>query len=179
MNQKQMPKIIFLNGCINSGKSTIANRLKSIVPNLAHVEVDDLHGFISWMPIERAIHLNLENAAHVTKTFVNAGIDVVFSYPLSKSDYDLLLHKFARVNAGFFPITLFTSLENSKRNRGSRKLSGWELNRIEWMHANGLANPGFGDLIDNTDLGIEANVEAVIKLAGLSRTPSCDESIKQ
>jgi hypothetical protein len=174
-----MPKIILLNGCINSGKSTIANRLKSVVPNLAHVEVDDLHRFISWMPIERAIHLNFENAANITKTFVNAGIDVVFSYPLSKPDYDLLLNKFEGVNADLFPITLFTSLENARRNRGSRKLSEWELNRIEWMYANGLANPGFGELIDNSDHSIEATVEAVIKLAGLSRMPAFSEEHKR
>jgi hypothetical protein len=40
------------------------------------------------------------------------------------------------------------------------------------MHANGLANPGFGALIDNSVLSIEATVEAVIKISGLSRTPA-------
>ncbi len=109
-----MPKIIFLNGCINAGKSTVANRLKEIVPNLAHVEVDDLHRFASWMPIERAIHLNWENAVNVTKTFVGVEMDVVFSYPLSKSDYEYLLTRFSGVNAHFIPITLYTSLEIGK-----------------------------------------------------------------
>lgn len=164
-----MPKIIFLNGCINSGKSTISARLKDVVPNLAHVEVDDLHRFISWMPIEKAINLNLENATNVTKTFVNAGIDVIFSYPLSKPDYEVLLTRFSGVKADFIPITLFTSLENAKRNRGSRNLSEWELNRIEWMYVNGLADPGFGKLVDNSGLSIEATVETVIEIAGLSK----------
>jgi hypothetical protein len=169
MHQKKtMPKIIFLNGCINSGKSTIANRLKHTVPNLAHVEVDDLHRFISWMPIEKAIHFNLKNAVFVTKTFVNAGIDVIFSYPLSKPDYEYLLTQFEGVAAEFVPITLFTSIENAKKNRGTRILSDWELNRIEWMFANGLADPGFGESIDTTDLSIEATVAAVIKSAGFS-----------
>jgi hypothetical protein len=124
------------------------------------------------MPIEKAIHLNLENAANVSRTFVGAGIDVVISYPLSKPNYDYVLAKIGSVEADFVPITLFTSLENAKRNRGGRNLSEWELCRIEWMHANGLANPGFGALIDNSVLSIEATVEAVIKISGLSRTPA-------
>lgn len=166
-----MPKLIFLNGCINSGKSTVADRLKAVVPNLAHVEVDALHAFISWMPIERAIPLNLENAVFVTRTFLKEGIDVVFSYPLSKSDYAHLLTKFEGVDAEFIPITLFTTLENAKRNRGTRVLDEWELERIEWMHRNGLARPGFGELIDTTGLGIDATVAAVIELAGLAGFP--------
>jgi hypothetical protein len=166
---KPMRKIIFLNGSINSGKSTVANRLKEIVPNLAHVEVDDLHGFISWMPIEQAIHLNWENAALVTRTFIRAGIDVVFSYPLSRRDYEYVLGKFDGVEARFIPITLFAEREAAKTNRGARELTPWERERIDWMHENGLALPGIGEVVDTTRQGLETTVDAVIRIAGLDR----------
>jgi hypothetical protein len=173
-----MRKVLFLNGCINSGKTTVARKLKADVNNLAHVEVDDLQRFISWMPIEQSIRLNLDNAAKITETFVGAGIDVVISYPLSKPNYDYLLTKLGSVEAEFIPITLFTSMENAKQNRGDRNLEEWELRRIEWMYANGLANPGFGQLIDNSRLSIDATVASIIKIAGLARTPTDSEKPK-
>jgi hypothetical protein len=165
----KMPKIIFLNGCINAGKSTVAKRLKEIVSNLAHVEVDDLHAFISWMPIEQAIHLNWENSVLVSKTFLKAGIDVIFTYPLSKADYEHILPMFSGVHAQFIPVTLFSSREILKTNRGYRILTEWEEKRIEWMFENGLAVPNFGVLIDNTKLSIDQTVEEVIRVAHLQR----------
>ena len=43
--------IIFLNGSINSGKSTIAKLLVKAMPNAAIVEIDALREMINWMPI--------------------------------------------------------------------------------------------------------------------------------
>jgi hypothetical protein len=164
-----MPKLIFLNGCINAGKSTVAGRLKRIVPDLAHVEVDDLHGFISWMPIEKAIRLNLENAVAVTKNFLAAGLDVVFSYPLSRGDYEILRARFAGMDAELLPITLYVEQAIGKSDRGARALTEWERDRIDWMHENGLARPGIGPLVDTTRLTIEEAVDAVLRLSGLRR----------
>jgi len=170
-----MPKLIFLNGCINAGKSTVAGRLKRIVPGLAHVEVDDLHGFIAWMPIEKAIHLNLENAIAVTKNFLGAGLDVLFTYPLSKGDFENLRTRLGDMRTEILPITLYVDREIGKTNRGRRELTDWEQARIDWMHENGLARPGIGPVIDATRLSIEETADAVLRLAGLRRVDPGDE----
>ncbi len=40
--------IIFINGPINSGKTTVAKILSSKIPNTVNVEIDNLHEFIDW-----------------------------------------------------------------------------------------------------------------------------------
>ena len=54
--------IVFINGSINSGKSTLAKLLADKLGNCAVLEIDNLREFIEWMPIEKAISINLENA---------------------------------------------------------------------------------------------------------------------
>lgn len=43
--------IIFLNGSINSGKSTVAKILANNISDVALVEIDALRFMIDWMPI--------------------------------------------------------------------------------------------------------------------------------
>jgi len=54
--------IIFINGPVNSGKSTTAKIVVEKIPNTALVEIDTLRSFIEWMPLKDAIEINLENA---------------------------------------------------------------------------------------------------------------------
>ena len=80
--------IIILNGSKNSGKTTVAKILQNKIPNTAHVEVDNLRDFISWMDGELgAYSLSIENAVLITKNFVKHGLNVVFTYLLEESDY--------------------------------------------------------------------------------------------
>ena len=61
--------IIFLNGSINSGKTTVAKILTRELPDSALVEIDAFHEMIEWMPIDQAVPINLENAVSVIKNF--------------------------------------------------------------------------------------------------------------
>ena len=63
--------IIFINGSINSGKSTIAKLLTQNIPQTANIEIDSLRHFIDWVEIDKAIPINLENAVLLIKNFVN------------------------------------------------------------------------------------------------------------
>ena len=74
--------IIFLNGSINSGKSTIAKLLAEKLGNSAIVEIDSLREFIDWMPLDKSIPINLENAVAVTKVFVKNNLNVIIPYIL-------------------------------------------------------------------------------------------------
>lgn len=84
--------IIFINGSINSGKSTISKLLQKIIPNTALVEVDSLREFIDWMPLQKSISLNLQNAVSVIKNFVDQKLNVIIPYHYQKKIiYSLLM----------------------------------------------------------------------------------------
>ena len=163
-----MNKLLFLNGAINCGKTTIGNRILEICENIAFVELDALHDFVSWMPIERAVPLNIKNGIDVTRNFINASIDVIFSYPLSDADFKYV-KSLIDFKCEIKCITLFCELNENIKNRGNRNLSDWEINRIKWMHENGLAKPAFSEVIDTTDRNILEVTDMIINKLGLKR----------
>ena len=158
-----MKKLIFLNGCINSGKSTIGKLLIEKCSNLACVEVDALHGFIPWMEIDEAVPLNIRNGLDVSRNFIHAGMDVVFAYPLSDKDFEYI-KTLVDFECKIEAVTLYCSLEENLRNRGGRELNAWEIERIKWMHKNGLASPGFSEIIDTTNRKAQDIAEQIIRL---------------
>src|SRR5215470_12078706 len=106
--ERDAPKIIWLNGAINSGKTATAKELQKLVPKTAHVEVDSLNAFIDWMPLEDSIPIDLDNAVAVARVFVSHGLNVVVTYPLSTICYERVLQR-AALPVRFF--TLRPSLE--------------------------------------------------------------------
>ena len=142
--------IILLNGSINSGKTTVSKHLVQLLPRTAHVEVDDLHGFIEWMPLAEAIPLNLRNAVAVTRNFVACGLNVVLSYPLPPGDYDYLMRELAPLGVPIHCVTLNPDLAAALTDRGTRELTGWELKRIPYHYETGINSPLFGIVVDNT-----------------------------
>jgi hypothetical protein len=163
-----MNKLIFLNGAVNCGKTTIGTILRDVCASVAFIDIDHLHGFIPWMPIEHAVPLNIKNGIDVARNFIAAGIDVVFGYPLSDEDFNYV-RSLIDFECEVTGITLFCSLKKNIQNRGERELSEWEVNRIKWMHEKGLARPGFSEIIDITNSGIDETVRIVIEKCGLKR----------
>ena len=82
--------IIFLNGSINSGKSTVAKLLSKQIPNCALVEIDTLRAMIDWMPIDQSIPFNLENGVSLITNFVKRELNVIVPYPLSQKNYEYM-----------------------------------------------------------------------------------------
>lgn len=141
--------IIFLSGSINSGKTTIAGLLKKQFPRSAHIEVDTIHDMYDWIPLEEAIPLNLKSALSLTLNFIEENIDVIITYPLSRDEYEFFnRHLPADVQRFFF--TLNPRLDHALTNRGNRKLTEWEIERIKYHYKTGVNDPGFGITIDNT-----------------------------
>lgn len=143
--------VIFINGSINAGKSTVAKLLSEKLANTALLEVDYFHAMIEWMPIDEAIQLNLENAVSVIRNFVKRGLHVVVPYPLSQKNYDFMQDGLKDLNTKVFVFTLAPELEKSLTNRGGRELTDWERERIKHHYKIGIANPLFGEIIDNSD----------------------------
>jgi uridine kinase len=82
--------VIFISGSFNSGKTTVAKLLKERIPNLAHIEVDDLRAFIDWMPLEESIPVNLDNTALLINSFSKREISSIVTYPLNQDEFEYL-----------------------------------------------------------------------------------------
>jgi len=155
--------IIFINGSINAGKSTVAKLLIKELPNTALVEIDAFHEMINWMPIEQSISLNLENAVSVIRNFVTRGLNVIIPYPLSQKNYDYMMENLKDLNTDIRIFTLAPQLEKVLTNRGMRELSDWEKERIEHHYAIGIQNPTFGEIINNSEQLPEETTEYILR----------------
>jgi hypothetical protein len=142
--------IIFINGSINAGKSTVAKLLVKELSNTALLEVDALRDMIDWMPIDQAVPINLENAVSVIRNFAHNGLNVIVPYPLSQKNHDYIIEQLKDINTNIFIFTLAPKLERVLTNRGTRELDDGERLRIEHQYNIGVHNPLFGEIIDNS-----------------------------
>lgn len=154
--------IIFLNGSINAGKSTVAKLLVKKLPNTALIEIDALREMINWMPIDKAVPLNLENAVSVIKNFVKEGLDVIVPYPLSEKNYDYMTANLRDLATNIHVFTLDPKLEKAVTNRGTRELNDWERERIRHHYDIGIHNPSFGEIIDTSGQTPEETAEYIL-----------------
>lgn len=143
--------IIFLNGSINAGKSTVAKILVSEMKNTALMEIDAFHEMIEWMPIDQAVPLNLENAVSVISTFIKRGLTVIVPYPLSQKNYEYMNESLAELGTKIYFFTLSPKIDKALINRGERELSEQEKDRIKHHYNIGISNPKFGEIIDNSE----------------------------
>ncbi len=154
--------IIFINGSINAGKSTVAKILTSKIPNTANVEIDSFREFIHWLEIDKAIPINLENAVLVINNFAKHGYNVVITYPLSQKNYEYLKTALTGSELHFF--TLSPDIKKAQSDTNDRVLTQWERDRIKHHYDIGISQPAFGKIIDNTDQTPEETVEEIISL---------------
>lgn len=143
--------IIFINGSINAGKSTVAKILIKEITNAALVEIDAFHEMIEWMPIDKAVPINLENALSVIRNFVKREISVIVPYPLSQKNYDFMMSGLKDLDIDIHIFTLAPKLEKVLANRGTRELTKQEKERIKHHYDIGIPNPTFGEIIDNSE----------------------------
>jgi tRNA uridine 5-carbamoylmethylation protein Kti12 len=155
--------IIFLNGSINAGKSTVAKILAKKLSNTAVVEIDSLREMIDWMLIDEAVPLNLENAVSVIKNFTKKGLNTIVPYPISQDNYDYVLNELKDINTKTYFFTLAPKLEKILTNRGDRELNNKERERIKHHYDIGIQNPSFGIVVDNTNQTPEETVEEILK----------------
>lgn len=153
--------LIFLNGSINAGKSTIARLLASRIPNTAVVEIDAFHEMIEWMPIDQAVPLNLENAVSTIRNFANRNLNVIIPYPLSQKNYEYMNSQLKDLNCEKYFFTLAPRLEKALTNRGTRELDDAEKDRIKHHYNIGITSPKFGEIIDNSDMTPEETSERI------------------
>ncbi len=154
--------IILINGSINSGKSTVSKLLADRIPDTALLEIDTLRDMISWMPLEDSVQLNLKNAVSLIKNFVSEGLNVVVPYPLSGKNYSFLISELDSLTTPIHAVTLSPSLEVALSNRGARRLSEAEKERIKYHYKTDIAQPVFGIIIDNSHQAPEETVRDIL-----------------
>ena len=153
--------IVFINGSINSGKSTLAKLLADKLGNCAVLEIDNLREFIEWMPIEKAISINLENAISLIENFDKNDLNVVIPYPLSEKNYEYIKNNLKTKSKIYF-FTLNLDLDEVLKDRGNRKLDDWERKRIKHHYEIGINKPSFGKIIDTTNKTPEETLELIV-----------------
>lgn len=156
--------IILLNGPINSGKTTTARALLALLPRAAHVEVDTLRDFVPALPLEEAILIALESASAVARMLVRRGHHVVLTYPLGADDHRALSAALADLATPLHTVTLGPPLAVALRNRGARRLTVHERDRIRTQYADDRHRPPFGLHLDNAALTPEATAAAILAL---------------
>ena len=154
--------IIFINGSINSGKSTVSKILAKELPNFALIEIDALREMINCMPLEKAIPINLENAISLIQNFSGKGLDTIVVYPLSQKNYDYIISKIKDLNEQIYCFTLAPKIEKALSNRGTRDLNDWEMERIKHHYDIGIHAPAFGEVIDNSEQTPEETVKIIL-----------------
>lgn len=156
--------ILFLNGSINAGKSTVAKVLAQILPNTVVVEPDDFDKEESDLPLDQRFQQNLEDALAVVKAEVRAGKSCIVPYPLSQKSYEFAVATVKDVEQKIFACTLNPGLVDASRNRGTRELTDWERERIKHHHAIGIHQPAFGFIVDNSKQTPEQTAQEIVKM---------------
>lgn len=159
--------IVFINGSINSGKSTIAKMLVNKIGSCVNLELDRFHEFLEWMPIGEVIPINLKNAVSLINNYVEMGFNIVVPYPLSQKNYDYLMENLKDLNTKICFFTLAPKIEKVLTNRGNRELDDLEIEIIKYHYETGINNPSFGKIIDNTNQTPEETLKIILNEIGL------------
>ncbi|HMT10153.1 MAG TPA: hypothetical protein PKA39_00855, partial [Ignavibacteria bacterium] len=88
-------------------------------------------------------------------------LDVIISYPLNKDEYEFFNRNLPLDIQRFF-FTLNPRLDYALSNRGSRELTGWEIERIKYHYETGINDPGFGIVLDTTMHSPEDTVNEIL-----------------
>lgn len=152
--------IVFISGSINSGKSTLAKLLAEKIGKCVVLEIDKLREFIEWIPIEKAIPINFENAISLIENFDKNNLNVVIPYPLSEKNYEYVKNNLKTKSKIYF-FTLNLDLSEVLKDRGERKLDDWERKRIKYHYEIGINKPSFGEIIETTNQTPEETLELI------------------
>ena len=155
-----MAYLIFVNGSMNSGKTTTTRSLSKRL-NAGFSDMDDIRDKYAHLQLTDAIPTVLREAARLINVSIDTGQSIVACYVLSESDYlefNTQLDDFAK-----FFYTLSPDIESVTTQRGSREISALEISRIKHHYEIGVNRPSFGKIIDSTHMVVDDVVDWIIK----------------
>lgn len=153
--------LIFISGSINAGKTTVS---KLLAANLgaAVVNVDDLNDTIPNFNLATDLDKSMDVAIATINRYLSEGRDVVANYVLRTKDYERLKREVH--TDSIIVVTLAPRLDVAQSQRGSRRLSEWEVSRVKHHYDSGIANPSFGLIVDNSDLTPAQTADKILNL---------------
>ncbi|MDE2889482.1 MAG: AAA family ATPase [Gemmatimonadota bacterium] len=146
-----MPILVYINGSINSGKSTVGSLLAKNLPGTVHIEVDELRQFADCLSLAEACPYCLEDAATLARNWLSRGFNVVVTWPISHCDYAVFERVAADAGVSIYAFTLRPALEVAMSDRDQRQLTERERARIREQYRSSHIDPGIGTVIDNSD----------------------------
>ncbi len=156
-----MPKLVFISGSINSGKTTTSKLLAEKL-DADFINVDDLNDSIPNFNLATDLDKSMDLAiAKINESIAN-GRSVVANYVVRQRDYDRFEREIHTDEQ--YVVTLAPRLEVAQSKRGDRELSEWEVQRIKHHYDTGIANPSFGSVIDNSDSTLQETVESILSI---------------
>jgi hypothetical protein len=154
--------VIYLNGPINAGKSTVGKLLIEMIPRSVLIEIDDLSAPVG-MSLEESIKPLLSDAAMLAAEWHRRGFSPIVVWPISEQDHAEFVARLSAVGAVVRTFTLAPKLEIALSNRGSRELTEWERSRIRYHYAQGIHCPSFGTVVDNSDEAARRTAERIVQ----------------
>lgn len=152
--------IVFINGSINSGKTTIG-RLLAEEMNAEFIEFDDIRSEIADIELERAIPIVIDTGINRINRLLDAGKSVVAAYPLNLSQANEIKN---RLNDKVTFINLKPNIEDALSKRGERKLTDWEMKRIQHHYDVGIPDMELGIIINNSNQSPSQTVEEILRV---------------
>ena len=156
--------IICLDGPINAGKSTVGALLASRMPHTVHIEVDHLRRFAGSLTLDQAIPYVLSDATSLAASWTKRGFHVVINWPTGRANHQRFAAAIVETGAPLFTFTLLPRLDIAIQDRGHRRLSEQESERIKGMVAGLYADDqAVGLLIDNSDQTADETVQIILE----------------
>lgn len=155
-------KNLWLSGSINSGKSTVSTILGKKL-KMAVVELDTFSTFVeNFLTFEEYLKLNYEIFSEIVEVYNKRNIGVIIIYPLGEKTYLNIKDKLNN----FEIYTIDPSLEIVLMDRGERKLSDWERERIKYHYENNIHNASFAKRVDTRNKTPEETADEIIMTYG-------------
>jgi hypothetical protein len=142
-----MPTVIQVSGPINSGKSTVGSALARLLPDASFIDGDD-HEAPDDAPLAaRVVAALLRIEDHIATVECS---HLVVAYPVDQSGYERLRTACERRPARFLVVTLAPPIEVALADRGGRRLTDEERQRIAEMYEEGYHARHFSDFVLDT-----------------------------
>lgn len=151
--------VIFINGSMNSGKTTVGKLLASRL-GYEFLDFDDISEAMANFDLGKDLSKVFKTGIKRINDLVSDGKNVVAVFVVRRKDYEKLIAEF---NGEIKFVTLAPRLEVAITNRGDRDLSDWHKERVKYHYETGIANPDFGMIVDNSSIKPGETVDKICK----------------
>lgn len=141
-------RVIFVNGPINSGKSTVAKMLAEQIPDAVYLEGAEIVSR-KELSLSKWIIATIMTGTLKACELAHEGKLAIFAFPLRDNDWKVVSGLCEHAGVDPICVTLDPGIEIALSNRDQRELSEQERQRIEEMYQEGYHQRSFSSLTLN------------------------------